>query len=520
MGFLFIIAGITFFSGLWLAPTGEMILCGKAGWFGSLEYPVCSTFTEVEFLCLAMLAVCGGISLHFSKHYFGWSQSNLGLLVLGFISVMAILVTTGDMWTTLVLWEYLGFISFLLILYYGTSDTAYAANATLVTSRFGDVGLFLLLASAMVGVENWVAAMTGICLFMIIATKSAVIPFSSWLLEAMRAPTPVSCLVHSSTLVAAGVWFSCQYGHLLASSVSDWLGLACLVTVVVSASSALYFSDVKKIVALSTCNNIAWCVVYYLMGSKLLCAVQLVSHGVAKCMLFMGVGDALSSSFSSQNNTHLLSYGNVAPSGWFWTSALVLIIAGVPFNGVFFSKHLLLAASSSHLNPVVGLLVGYGVYLTYFYSGRLLFLISNPPGGISNSLYTLFTPVGLLVGLGGIVNYTAAFSLEEPVPLGVACSVMVVAAQALGLIRGLAYASFQREAGWYSLFLGQDIVVKSSIAAWGHLGHYLISFIQARWEVGTGASAAKSLKDGSSNLLSGLPVLLGLLMMLCLWFFY
>lgn len=73
----------------------------------------------------------------------------------------------------------------------------------------------------------------------------------------MRAPTPVSSLVHSSTLVAAGVWFFMRYRDLRASTTSGLLCLLCLVTIIITGVCASFFKDLKKIVALSTCNNVS-----------------------------------------------------------------------------------------------------------------------------------------------------------------------------------------------------------------------------------------------------------------------
>ncbi|KAF4530815.1 hypothetical protein B566_EDAN018844, partial [Ephemera danica] len=101
----------------------------------------------------------------------------------------------------------------------------------------------------------------------------------------MRAPTPVRSLVHSSTLVAAGVWFLLRYDKLFSiSSCGLLLGFS-LLTILVTGVCACFFVDLKKIVALST-----------------LCLLQLLTHGVCKCYLFMSVGDLMSSSSGRQSS--------------------------------------------------------------------------------------------------------------------------------------------------------------------------------------------------------------------------
>ena len=116
----------------------------------------------------------------------------------------------------------------------------------------------------------------------------------------MRAPTPVRSLVHSSTLVAAGVWFLLRYRNRFKESFSSFCFSLCLLRVFITGISACVYTDMKKIVALSTCNKICWCLIYFLNGCVGLALIQLISHGVCKCYLFMGVGDLMRSSGSRQ----------------------------------------------------------------------------------------------------------------------------------------------------------------------------------------------------------------------------
>nr|QWV61009.1 NADH dehydrogenase subunit 5 [Euryhaliotrema johni] len=449
---------------------------------GSTTILLEGSFTSVEYLCFIMLFICGALSLLFSKHYFSWESNSLNSLIVLFLLVMGVLILTNDLFSSLVLWEYLGFVSFLLILYYANYDTCYAGNTTLITSRFGDVGLFLVCSCIYnsLGVNSSYFIMFS--LLCVITTKSAVIPFSSWLLEAMRAPTPVSCLVHSSTLVAAGVWFLTNYGTLFGSGLINSLIILSLLSVWLSARCALFFFDVKKIVALSTCNNIAWCILYYLLGFKLLCVVQLVSHGIGKCLLFMGVGDALAGSYSSQNKHSLMNYHYNSNAGWLFTSLLVLLVAGIPFNGVFFTKHLLLSGEvyQSNLFVLGGLF--YCVYLSYLYSGRLVFLISPVVGGLSNSIHNVFYLGSFCVMLCSVANYWLSSVLVESNELDILSSVLISASQLFGLYAGFQYSIYKAESGWYNVFGGQDVIIKKVVLYWGALVNNILPLSHVRWE--------------------------------------
>ena len=152
-----------------------------------------------------MLGLCFYYVLEYTHHYFGGGVAGFDLnkIIVVFVGVMASLVVTGDFLTTLVFWEYLGVVRYFLILFYLSYLRLRSSVITLVSSRFGDVCLFLLIGLCWWGSANEVILCT--LFFFVVFTKSARFPFISWLLEAMRAPTPVSSLVHSSTLVAAGV---------------------------------------------------------------------------------------------------------------------------------------------------------------------------------------------------------------------------------------------------------------------------------------------------------------------------
>lgn len=162
-------------------------------------------FDFVTFSVVLMLVICFSYVYFYTHHYFMGDLAGFELnkIIILFVVVMGILVSTGDFLTTLVFWEYLGVVRFFLILFYDKFLRLRSSVVTLVSSRFGDVCLFLLIGLSCFINSKYVFCM--IIFFLIIFTKSARFPFISWLLEAMRAPTPVSSLVHSSTLVAAGI---------------------------------------------------------------------------------------------------------------------------------------------------------------------------------------------------------------------------------------------------------------------------------------------------------------------------
>uniref|UniRef100_A0A0R3TB35 NADH:ubiquinone reductase (H(+)-translocating) n=1 Tax=Rodentolepis nana TaxID=102285 RepID=A0A0R3TB35_RODNA len=242
----------------------------------------------VSIFAILMLLICFTYVLSYSKHYFDGDKIYIDLnkIICIFVGVMSSLILTGDFLST----SYLSLRSSII---------------TLVSSRFGDVSLFMLIMISRGFLINIHIPLILIFLF-IILTKRARFPFISWLLEAMRAPTPIRSLVHSSTLVAAGVWFSMRYDFLLYFDNILLLRLLLLLTIFISGLFFLYRFKEDS-------------------GS-------INFHGVSKCMLFMLVGDVMRGSRGSQSSKCVYKcylYGN-------WG------LSGAPFIGVFFTKHLLL----------------------------------------------------------------------------------------------------------------------------------------------------------------------------------
>nr|YP_010121358.1 NADH dehydrogenase subunit 5 [Scutogyrus longicornis]QRC77987.1 NADH dehydrogenase subunit 5 [Scutogyrus longicornis] len=463
-----------------------------------------------DFLCVAMLLFCGCISLLFSLHYFGWSHSNLNIMICLFLGVMVGLVFSEDYLSSLFWWEYLGVVSFFLILYYSNFDTLFAGNSTIVASRGGDVGFFIIICYAFGGYE--LCFMGIISAFLIILTKSAVLPFCSWLLEAMRAPTPVSCLVHSSTLVAAGVWFVSCYGYLLLGCFqSNILMMLCLITILVSGCSAMAFSDIKKIVALSTCNNISWCLVYYLLGSPILSIYQLVCHGVGKCMLFISVGDSLSSAGGSQNKGCFTLVPANSLLGFCGILLLSVSVAGFPFLGVFFTKHAMLNTLFSSGGFLMSLVVFMCIFVSYSYSSRLVFLIVSPngvnQGWLSNSYYFLSS----LIVLCGLFGYLEMGGLEELDEITWLYSFLILNLNLFGVYFGYYLYRCQFGGSYYASFGSNDDNIIGYIEAFLKFGFINSVFFNFRSEVNI-ISAIFSMKGDNIIRVASVPVFVSVML--------
>nr|UFQ89000.1 NADH dehydrogenase subunit 5 [Acanthobothrium sp. MZUSP 8033] len=434
----------------------------------------------VTFSILLMLCVCFGYAFFYTGHYFGGDLAGIELnkIICLFVAVMASLVLTGDFLTTLIFWEYLGVVSFFLILFYSNYLSLRASVVTLVSSRFGDVCLFLVIALSAFNGYYFVSA--SILFFFVIFSKSAGFPFISWLLEAMRAPTPVSSLVHSSTLVAAGVWFSMRYDVFLFFNDILIYYMLLLITIFVTGVCCFFFLDLKKIVALSTCNNISWCVLYLIFGDVVLSLFQLVSHGVSKCLLFMLVGDVMSGSGGSQASNCVYSsqlYGNWGIFGLF---SVVLGLSGAPFIGVFFTKHFLLSNFNSTINIITLLFLSLCVFLSYFYSFRLCRVLLNINTSLSSGVLFSFGS-GLMVYFWLFINYIIASLLDESTSVSSSLSFSLIIFQIVSCFTAYLFYANIMLSWWSSSLFGCDNLVEWVFSIYTEICN-AVSIFFYRWD--------------------------------------
>nr|NP_852681.1 NADH dehydrogenase subunit 5 [Taenia asiatica]AAP49501.1 NADH dehydrogenase subunit 5 [Taenia asiatica] len=426
---------------------------------GGYNWVINFDFDFVTFSVVLMLLICFSYVYFYTHHYFMGDLAGFKLnkIIILFVGVMGILVSTGDFLTTLVFWEYLGVVSFFLILFYDNFLSLRSSVVTLVSSRFGDVCLFLLIGLSCFINSNYMFCM--IIFFLIIFTKSASFPFISWLLEAMRAPTPVSSLVHSSTLVAAGIWFSMRYDYVQYFSESIYFSVLLILTILITALSSLFFVDLKKIIALSTCNNIAWCILYLIYGDLALSLFQLLSHGVSKCILFMLVGDVMNGSGGSQGSNCV--YGTSLYGNWnlFNSILVVLGLAGVPFIGVFFTKHFLLSMFVNVVNIVVCSIVCLCMFMSYLYSFRLCAILFNIKSSISLGVLFFFNS-GLMVFFWLFINFYVFLMLDETVYLNSFISFALIVFQLLSIYSHIMFYDSNLISNWSSSLFGCDNLVE------------------------------------------------------------
>nr|YP_010743373.1 NADH dehydrogenase subunit 5 [Arion flagellus]WES82233.1 NADH dehydrogenase subunit 5 [Arion flagellus] len=298
-----------------------------------------------------------------------------------FVLSMNLLIFSGSLFSLLMGWDGLGITSFALIIYYPSSSSLSAGFITMLTNRLGDVFIMSSMCFLTYLGQYNLYSYSEVCIWLVFLwlmaslTKSAQYPFSAWLPEAMAAPTPVSALVHSSTLVTAGVYLLIRLSlhSNLNSEMLTLLSFVGSMTCLLGGSCAMYENDVKKVVALSTLSQLGLMVYSLSLDIPYLTLFHLYMHALFKALLFLCVGYILMMAYGNQDmrlmgglllNTPLLSI-------FFNLSSFCLM--SIPFVNAYYSKHIILEAMfSSSVNFLSLLGIYLGSILTAAYMVRFM----------------------------------------------------------------------------------------------------------------------------------------------------
>ena len=336
---------------------------------------------RVCFIARAVLA----FSISYIKHemYYGRFQ----LLVVVFVASMLILILRADFLTIIIGWDGLGVRSFLLVVYFQNKSSWNAGMLTLLSNRIGDIFLMLSIALLLAN-GGWELSHINVrlinrpfllALFVFGAcTKRAQVPFSAWLPAAIAAPTPVSALVHSSTLVTAGVYLLVRLRSALYSNSNIKILVLILgsLTIVIAGGSALFEFDLKKLVALSTLRQLGLMITRLGVGLSSLAFFHLLTHAFFKSLLFIATGRVIHSVRGGQDFRERRVNMSYMPV----TRRVILLsrasLIGLPFLRGFYSKDAILEITCQDRTNVIS--VGFlymGCMFTILYSIRFVVLI-------------------------------------------------------------------------------------------------------------------------------------------------
>lgn len=303
------------------------------------------------------------------------------ILVLIFVISINMLIFLPHFIILLIGWDGLGITSFILVIYYQNPKSLAAGIVTALTNRIGDVILLLSIAWTLNQghwyiINMWdtrVSAIQVIAITTAAITKRAQMPFSRWLPAAIAAPTPVSALVHSSTLVTAGVFLLIRFYPFLHSIkfFNNILLVFAVSTILIAGLRATTECDIKKIIALSTLSQLGIIITRLGLNIPQLAYFHILTHALFKALLFVCAGRFINSHLHAQDLRWMGNLTHQIPVATSCISLANLALCGFPFIAGFYSKDLIIESAINIQNNIFIVIISlFRIGLTSFYSIR------------------------------------------------------------------------------------------------------------------------------------------------------
>ena len=376
-----------------------------------------------------------------------------------FVAAMQALVLAGDWVLFLAAWELIGLASYLLIgFWYERPGVAAAATRAFATTRAADLGLYIGIfalaaeagtteIAATLEAGGTAAAVAGLAFLVAAIGKSAQAPLQGWLLDAMAGPTPVSALLHSATLVVAGIVLITRGSPLLPDDVRLLVGLVGGLTAVLTGLTAIAQGDLKRLLASSTSSQLGLMLLALGAGSIGAAILHLAANAAMKSALFLGSG-VFQHARGSTSFADLRGVGRERRPAFLAVAVAGLALAGIPPLAGFWSKDAVLATAlhaprSILLSPLTVVASG----LTGIYVARMLRLLWGAAGRQdADPLRAEVGGVWMGAGLVGLAGLAAVLGLAvEPIGQLLGAEIPEDAA---ALVLGLAATGAGLAAGW------------------------------------------------------------------------
>jgi NADH-quinone oxidoreductase subunit L len=349
----------------------------------------------VQVYSLGYMAGDPGYSRYYAfQSLFAWAMMNM--------------VIAPNMLQLFIFWELVGLASYFLIgFYYEKYSASQAGKKAFVMTRFGDLGFFLGLIILFLSFGNlgildihaaakghtfpdpWLMGLSAMLIFGGVIGKSAQFPLLTWLPDAMEGPTPVSALLHSATMVAAGVYMFSRIFPLYADfptvmSIALAIGT---ITMLLSSTMAMVTYDLKQVWAFSTISQLGFMVMGLAAGGYFAGVFHLTTHAGFKALLFLCSGIFIHEYHTNDMRVIGKKGGRTLVIPLICMTIGALALSGVfPLSG-FFSKEAIIGVLAAYPNKIYLVAGLVGALMTAYYSFRLIFFIVFPRGGVEKHVH-------------------------------------------------------------------------------------------------------------------------------------
>nr|YP_011010661.1 NADH dehydrogenase subunit 5 [Halobates katherinae]WPW47341.1 NADH dehydrogenase subunit 5 [Halobates katherinae] len=484
--FLFILGLLMFLTGLFFIYYNQVFLLD---WeflsYNSMMITLTLIFDWMSLLFSGCVFFISSMVIMYSHSYMISDPNSIRFLylVLMFIFSMFMLIMSPNLVSILIGWDGLGLVSYCLVIYFQNYKSHSAGMLTILTNRIGDVAILLSISWMMnfgswhffyylFIYDNWVFYMVSL-LILAGFTKSAQIPFSSWLPAAMAAPTPVSALVHSSTLVTAGVYLLIRFSTMIYMFNCNFFLMLSLLTMFMSGLGANFEFDLKKIIALSTLSQLGLMMTILFLGYPYLSYFHLLTHAFFKALLFLCAGLIIHVMNDTQDIRFMggLTYQLPFTITCFCISNLSL--CGFPYLSGFYSKDLILELMTfSGSNIFIYIIMYLSVGLTVSYSIRLIYytMVMCPNSYVCQSYME-----------DKLMNFSMIFLIMMSMFSGSLLMWMIFSTPIF-----LVMSTFMKLMSLFMIFLGAFLGYELSIFYYNSFSNYLIfykisSFLGSMW---------------------------------------
>lgn len=304
-------------------------------------------------------------------------------LIILFVLSIVLIIISPNIIRIIFGWDGLGLVSYCLIIFYQNYRSYNSGIVTVLCNRVGDVGLLIAIRLVICrGRWNIIlyrheSKLMVFILLIAAVTKRAQIPFSRWLPIAIAAPTPVSALVHSSTLVTAGVYLIIRFNKLLIrNELNKIIFFLAVFTIFISGLIANLEVDLKKIIALSTLRQLGLIIITLRLGLEIIAFYHLLVHAIFKSILFICAGAIIHSIINNQDIRLLGNLKEIIPFVIMCFFIANIALCGFPFIAGFYSKDFIIELIYRiEVNIYILVFIIISLIFTVSYSIRLFYYI-------------------------------------------------------------------------------------------------------------------------------------------------